>query len=201
MTEKALRKLTKDELIEQIGVFHRIAIDLIREDHPRELLPLMIGQAMDLLIADGGSLYIYNGDDKLRFECCLNRSFKTDFHPGDLPLESRSIASHCFKTGEHINIDDVYLLSKNLPYSFNHKMDDHLNYRTKSMISTPLTTKAGKTIGVLQLINRKNYLEEKWPEDGSKVLDMPAFTLADLDTLERFSDFASAVLERISRSS
>ena len=59
-------------------------------------------------------------------------------------------------TGESLNIPDAYKLVSGLPYSFNRSYDDLSGYRTQSMLTFPLKTNRGDTIGVLQLINAKD---------------------------------------------
>jgi hypothetical protein len=66
-----------------------------------------------------------------------------------------SIAGYVARTGETVNVDDAYQIPEDAPYKFNPAPDRSLNYRTRSILTLPLTNKAGEVVGVLQLINRK----------------------------------------------
>ncbi len=52
-------------------------------------------------------------------------------------------------------MEDAYKIPKDVDYTFNKAFDVKFNYRTKSMLVVPMKDHKNKTIGVLQLINRK----------------------------------------------
>jgi HD-GYP domain-containing protein (c-di-GMP phosphodiesterase class II) len=53
-------------------------------------------------------------------------------------------------------LDDAYEIPPDAPYRFSADSDRKLGYRTKSLLTVPLKNKADETVGVLQLINRKD---------------------------------------------
>jgi HD-GYP domain-containing protein (c-di-GMP phosphodiesterase class II) len=57
--------------------------------------------------------------------------------------------------GEPVSVEDVRQLPVNVPYRFNPAFDLAIGYHTRSVLTTPIATRSGQVIGVLQLINRK----------------------------------------------
>jgi GAF domain-containing protein len=196
MNEALIKRLPKDELCDYFIRLHKIAMTLMDADDLMATLPIVVESAIEFMKADGGSIYLCKHAGQLDFQVCINRSFKLPFNPSAMPLNTPSIATHCFNKGESICINDVYLLGASDPYEFNIQLDNHVNYRTKSTLATPIFSKEGQPIGVLQLFNRKNFEKEIWPKDELKVLQMPAFGLADIELLKLFAELASAAICR-----
>jgi len=75
---------------------------------------------------------------------------------GDTTIEeiripvSRGIAGEVARTGEAINIPDAYADPR-----FNSDVDRATGFRTRSMLTIPLTDHDGVTVGVLQLLNKR----------------------------------------------
>jgi GAF domain-containing protein len=197
MSEQNLKGLTKEDLIVYLLELQNISQKLLRADSTRELLPEVVKMAMDYLRADGGSLYLLTKPAKLKFETCINRSFNFKFNPSEICLKTKSIVTYAFNNKETLMIEDVYLTNSELPYEFNHVFDEHFNYRTKSTIVAPLIAENGRTIGVLQLFNRKNYNSEKWPApEDQNISEMPAFGLPELELLKIFANLAASTVEK-----
>lgn len=124
------------------------------------LLERILREARSLVNADAGSIYIKEGD-KLKFSYTQNDTLQKRLPLGKkliystfaVPVNNLSISGYVANTGETLNIPDVYKLRSGLPYSFNKHYDDLTGYRTQSMLTFPLKTNRGDTIGVLQLIN------------------------------------------------
>lgn len=127
------------------------------------LLERILHEARKLVNADAGSIYIKEGD-KLKFSYTQNDTLQKRLPPGkkliyctfSIPINNQSISGYVANTGETLNIHDVYKLRSGLPYSFNKNIDNVTGYRTQSMLTFPLKTNRGDTIGVLQLINGKD---------------------------------------------
>ncbi|MBF0343064.1 MAG: GAF domain-containing protein [Nitrospirae bacterium] len=101
---------------------------------------------------------------------------------GDLTKEirfpnSKGIAGAVFCTGEPLIINDAYS-----DLRFNQEIDRQTGYRTRNIITTPIKTRQGKCIGVMQLINK---------EDGD-------FSTDDLTLLDTIAIQASAALQNAS---
>jgi len=127
------------------------------------LLESILSKARLFTNADAGSIYIKE-DHMLRFRYTQNETEQAQLPLGkkpvystfSIPVNNRSISGYVANTGEMLNIDDVYHLSNEVPYSFDTSCDRITNYRTKSMLSFPLRTRDSEIVGVLQLINARN---------------------------------------------
>jgi len=119
------------------------------------LLSLVLTHARSLTGADGASIYTRDKDRELYFRLWQNAS-----NPSPSSMEKKlvgvdSIAGYVSRSGEAVVIDDAYSIPENAPYRFNPASDRALGYRTRSLLTLPLTNKGGEVVGVLQLINCK----------------------------------------------
>lgn len=194
----SLKTLSKEELINRIDVIEEVACKLLQCRDPKKILPLIVDKVMEIMSTDGCSLYLLTDDKKhLSFEVLLSRTFETsDFVSFNIPLEENSLATFCFNSKESLNLSDVYLLDPSFEFKFNDSFDKYNSYRTKSMLVVPLIDSNKETIGVIQLINRKNYIKEKWTTDESQISLMPNFSSTDMSLVKRFARLAAMALER-----
>ncbi|SHJ87561.1 HD domain-containing protein [Desulfatibacillum alkenivorans DSM 16219] len=157
------------ELHPQIERLNQIGIALSNEIQLEKLLALIVTEARGFTNADAGSLYTLE-KDQLYFRIAQNdtlngKGARGAFKPVPIPLDSRSIAGYVALNGELLDIEDVYMLSDRLPFSFNRDFDQKNNYRSQSMLVVPMKEPDGEVLGVLQLINAKN--------DDGKVVPFP----------------------------
>lgn len=156
------------------------------------LLEKILSEARNFTGADAGSIYIREGD-YLKFSYTQNDTLQAQLPAGKkliystftTPINSNSIAGHVAATGQLLNIPDAWDLAVDVPYSFNRSYDELSGYRTRSMLTFPLTNNRGDVSGVLQLINAKN-------NDG----DVIPFPVSDLTILEHFAIAAANAVER-----
>jgi putative methionine-R-sulfoxide reductase with GAF domain len=90
-----------------------------------------------------------------------------------LPI-SGGIVGHVVRTGEMLNLVDVYQ-----DYRFNPEIDKKTGYRTRNMLAMPIFNSLGAVIGVVELINKY---------EGN-------FRRTDEDILRSFCEQASSVME------
>lgn len=146
------------------------------------LLERILREAKSLVNADGGTLYVVTPHHTLQFAIVLNDTLgiaeggKTGVPVSlpDIPLAAEdgtpnlsNIATRAANTGETINIEDVYATSS-LDTSGTRRFDEMTGYRSKSFLTVPLKDYGGKTIGILQLLNRL--------DDNAEVVSFPAQT-------------------------
>jgi HD-GYP domain-containing protein (c-di-GMP phosphodiesterase class II) len=156
------------------------------------LLERLLREARRLVNADAGSIYIKQGDT-LKFSYTQNDTLEKRLLPGKkliystfkVPINHESISGAVAANGETLNISDVYKLRSGLPYSFNKSYDDLSGYRTQSMLTFPLKTNQGDTIGVLQLINGKDAKGKVVP-----------FRKKDQPLILYFANMAAVAIER-----
>ncbi len=168
---KQKRDLSEDEIFNQLV---QTGIALSANDHQDILEEKILKSAMKLTRADAGTLYLIDEKrEKLCFKLIINdtMSMKMGGDNGDIdwkPLylydkngdfNLSSVATACALKEKLINISDVY---KTKSYNFtNTKMyDSNSGYRSKSMLVAPMLDHEHNIIGVLQLINKKNILNQ-----------------------------------------
>ncbi|MGA8056333.1 MAG: GAF domain-containing protein, partial [Burkholderiales bacterium] len=136
----------------------RVGIALTAERDLDRLLQLILTTGRELVSADAGSLYLIedrDGDRLLRFVLAQNDSVPATMVTTTMPLDTASLAGYVATTGEPVSVEDVRQLPADVPYRFNPAFDLAIGYHTRSVLTTPIATRSGQVIGVLQLINRK----------------------------------------------
>jgi HD-GYP domain-containing protein (c-di-GMP phosphodiesterase class II) len=147
-----------EELKSQITRLNQIGIALSSEHNLNKLLELIVKEARSFTDADGGSLYIKEGE-KLNFLVAQTESLerrsnvKPSFY---VPLTKASISGYVAITGEVLNIHDVYHIPPTVEYRFNKDFDVKMDYRSKSMLTVPMRDHQDEIIGVLQLVNSRD---------------------------------------------
>ncbi|MCA9730696.1 GAF domain-containing protein [candidate division KSB1 bacterium] len=150
--------LNKRELERLVSRLNRIGIALSSEHQLHRLLDLIVSEARSITNADGGSLYVRDGD-KLKFAVSQTKSLNgrngmvAGFQASSLPLTKESIGGYVAITGTILNIRDAYKIPAHVEYRLNRDFDIKMNYRSKSMLVVPLRDHTDEIIGVLQLIN------------------------------------------------
>ena len=177
---------------QKLNTIIRLGVELTEVKDVDVLLERILREARKLVNADAGSIYIKEGDT-LKFSHTQNDTQQKKLPPGkkliyatfSIPINNQSISGYVANTGETLNIADVYTLASVLPYSFNRHYDELSGYRTQSMLSFPLRTSRGDTIGVLQLINEKNAKGRVVP-----------FSRKDEPLILHFANTAAVAIER-----
>ena len=156
------------------------------------LLEKILSEARCFTNCDAGSLYIKEGDS-LKFSYAQNDTMRGNLPPGKklpfttftIPISHNSIAGYVASNGTILNLEDVYRMPENYPFTFNRSYDELTGYRTSSMLTIPLKNFRNDAIGVLQLINAKD-------EDGSVI----PFAGKDEEIITYFANNAAVALER-----
>lgn len=125
------------------------------------LLDRVLFEARIFTHSDAGSIYLMEGN-RLKFRYVQNDSLfkgkKTSnkylYTSHELEINEKSLAGYVVITGKPLNIDDVYKIPTEHPYSFNISFDEQTSYRSKSILTIPLKTSQGTMVGILQIINR-----------------------------------------------
>jgi HD-GYP domain-containing protein (c-di-GMP phosphodiesterase class II) len=173
LSSQAAVALTNQRLMERQQHFvnslkklNEIGVALSAEKDANKLLQNILEAAKNFTHADGGTLYIKEGNT-LKFEIMLTESLK--IHQGGssgvavkqapLPLyneqgqENRHIvAVHAALSKRTINITDAYT-NDEFEFSGMKRFDQMMGYRSKSFLTVPLIDHEGEVSGVLQLIN------------------------------------------------
>jgi HD-GYP domain-containing protein (c-di-GMP phosphodiesterase class II) len=129
-----------------------------------ELLHLILTGSREITCSDAGSIYLVDRTTTpatLIFKAAQTDSLpQVSFQESRIPLTPESLAGYVASTGQSLNIPDAYQLSPDTAYQIDRSFDQDTNYRTVSVLVLPMQNQASETIGVLQLINRKQSAEQ-----------------------------------------
>ena len=156
--KSARARLSLSDRTQEIRALVDVGVALSAERDPERLLEMILTRARALTQADAGSLYLVEesgSGSRLRFALAQNDSVAFEFSQRTMPLDDASIAGYVARHGEVLNLPDVSTLPQGAPYRFDSEFDRRYGYRTRSMLAVPMRTPGGRTLGVLQLLNRK----------------------------------------------
>lgn len=137
------------------------------KDYEKILETILVG-AKDIANADGGTLYLYNKQNKtLEFKIVMNDKLNMHFGGAgeDIPLpplkiydeenqiNNKNVSVVCAMENKLINISDIYN-STSYDFSGAKAFDTMKNYKTTSMLVIPMRNRDNELVGVLQLINK-----------------------------------------------
>jgi putative nucleotidyltransferase with HDIG domain len=156
------------------------------------LLEKILSTARKLVNADGGCIYLKDGEE---LQCC---HVQNDTLQKQLPPEKKltctkpsvsvnhtSILGYVADTGEILNIPDVSQLSDDVPYSFDSCYDATFHYHPQSLLAVPLKYYQDETVGVIYLMNAHNEAGEVIP-----------FSEDDIPIIKIFANHVAISLER-----
>lgn len=155
----------------------------LTEVHDRETVKLVLDlgasftaeRRLDLLLekivdhsrlvtnADGCTLYLKETDGRLGF--CINKNHSlninlvgasenlTLFPP--IPMDPAFVSAYAAMHNKTINIPDVYAC-KDFDFTGPKRFDEKNAYTTHSMLVSPLSTREGEVVGVIQIVNAQD---------------------------------------------
>jgi signal transduction histidine kinase len=111
-----------------------------------QLLELILGKLTEALEADRATLYLLDeANDELVSRIVQGREVQS------IRLKvGHGIAGHVAKTGRPLHVRDPYKDAR-----FNPEWDMKTGYRTKSILAAPMKNHLGRTIGVIQVLNKR----------------------------------------------
>lgn len=148
---------------EKIDLVTQISLD-INEVKDFDLLLEKILSSMRLFFnADAGSIYMRAGYE-LKFSYSQNNTLQKRLEPGkkliyntfSIPINNMSVAGYVAQNRTTVNIPDVYEIDSSVPYTFDSNFDVITDYRTKSMLTVPITNQREEVLGVMQVINAQD---------------------------------------------
>ncbi|SBW03569.1 Methyl-accepting chemotaxis protein (fragment) [uncultured Alphaproteobacteria bacterium] len=157
-------------------------IALAAERDTARLMQSIVEGAKELANAEGGTLYLRDDDDVLRFEILHNDVLRIRQGGSDGPApalpgvplydgEGRpnhaNVVSHAVHLERAVAIDDAYG-AEGFDFSGTRTFDARTGYRSQSFLTVPLKPRGGAVIGALQLINARD------PETGAVAPFPPA---------------------------
>ena len=129
------------------------------------ILDRILTKAREITMADAGTIFLVEKNDLVFAYTHNDALFSADqahkhaYASIHLPISEESIAGYVAATGKSLNLADVRSTPPDAPYSFNDAFDRKTGFVTKSMLTLPFLCYEGKVLGVLQLINSLNPLD------------------------------------------
>jgi signal transduction histidine kinase/putative methionine-R-sulfoxide reductase with GAF domain len=125
-----------------------------------QLLELILNKITELLEADRATLYLL---DEQRARLLSRIMVGEEAHSIELPL-GEGIAGYVAKTGRVVRVKDAYRDKR-----FLRQWDDLTGYKTRSILAAPMKNHVGRTIGVIQVLN-KNRGEGEFSQHDEELL-------------------------------
>ncbi|MBN2060308.1 MAG: HD domain-containing protein [Deltaproteobacteria bacterium] len=177
---------------EKIDLITQISLDINEVKDIDLLLESILTNVRKFFNADAGSIYLKE-DDKLRFSYSQNDTLKNRLEPGkkliyntfSIPINNKSIAGYVANNHVLVSIPDVYNIKGSVPYAFDSHFDTLSEYRTRSVLTVPITTQRNDVLGVMQIINAQ--------DDDGKII---AFSPSDEPLIKHFATSAALAMER-----
>lgn len=192
-THMIMQELTPTNIVERLDLLTEVSVALGDGHDIGAFLDRILKVAKSMTNADGGTLYRPSSDERsLCFHISLNDTLEIyqggasgvsiDLPP--IPLFDQygnknlaSVAAYAANFHQSVNIADVYQADV-FNFSGMRSFDQTFGYRSKSILTVPMTNHENELIGVLQLINARD------PETG----EIGAFS----DTDQRFIEALAA---------
>ncbi|MFT4924721.1 MAG: HD-GYP domain-containing protein (c-di-GMP phosphodiesterase class II) [Phenylobacterium sp.] len=146
-----------------------IGIELSSEKDTTKILEHILLSAKSITHADGGTIYSITPEHTLKFETLLNDTL--DMYLGgttDKPINfptiplyiddqpnKKALVALAAATNTVVNIEDAYEVEQ-YDMTGARNMDKQTGYRTKSVLTIPMTNHDGDINGVMQLINAQD---------------------------------------------
>lgn len=163
-----MQELTPTNIVERLDLLTEVSVALGDGHDIDTFLERILKVAKSMTNADGGTLYRPSSDERsLCFHIWLNDSLEI-YQGGDsgnaidlapIPLYDEygnknlaSVAAYAANFHQSVNIGDVYRADV-FSFSGMRAFDQRFGYRSKSILTVPMTDHAGDLVGVLQLIN------------------------------------------------
>ncbi len=140
--------------LREVGVAIGTTLDL------DELLELILDRVTELVEADRATLYLLDeSKNELVSRIVVGQNVRS------IRLKvGHGIAGTVAQTGKPFRIHDAYADSR-----FERQWDQLTGYRTTTMLATPLKNHLGRTIGVIQVLNKKR--EEQFTDEDEALLN------------------------------
>jgi GAF domain-containing protein len=139
----------------------RLAVALTAAPDLARGLEDLLSTARRVTGAEAGTVYLRRGE-ALEFAVVQNDILERRLGAAEvlrrlaarpLSLRETSVASYVVLTRSTVNLRDAYEIPQDRTYDLLREIDRKTNYRTHSMLATPLRNGHGQVFGVLQLIN------------------------------------------------
>ena len=112
-----------------------------------DMLSVLVDVATREMDAERGTIFLNDSETNELY----SRVAQGNFHREIRILNNSGVAGHVFTEGRGVIVHDAYT-----DEHFNRSIDDRTGFVTKSILCVPIRTLKGETIGVAQLLNKRN---------------------------------------------
>ena len=148
---------------EKIDLITQISLDINEVKDIDILLERILTKVRKFFNADAGSIYLRQ-EDELKFSYTQNDTLekrlllgeKLIYNTFSMPINKDSIAGYVAEKCKVLNIPDVYQMNSTQPYAWDSEFDELSDYKTRSMLTVPMTDQRGDLLGVMQIINAQD---------------------------------------------
>ena len=177
---------------EKIDLITQISLDINEVKDIDILLERILTCVRLFFNADAGSIYLKDGSE-LRFSYSQNNTLQKKLPPGrklvynifSMPINNMSVAGYVALNKKTVSIPDVYNIDSTVPYMFDSEFDEISGYRTRSMLTVPITNQRADVLGIMQVINAMD-------RDGNII----PFSDSDQPLVMHFATSAGLAIER-----
>jgi HD-GYP domain-containing protein (c-di-GMP phosphodiesterase class II) len=177
---------------EKIELITQISLDLNEAKDIDLLLEKILTNVRRFFNADAGSIYLKTGDT-LKFSFAQNDTLQKSLKPGkklpyvtfSVPINNKSVAGFVASYLKAVNISDVYHINGSVPYTFDSHFDKLSKYKTRSVLTVPMTNQRRDLLGVMQIINAQD-------DEGNII----PFSASDESLIMHFATSAALAVER-----
>jgi adenylate cyclase len=169
---------TNDDLRQLLEVNTAITSDL----QLGSLLAKIVAVTSSIIRADRSTLFLKDAQSP-----ALDALVAQGIEGGKLRVDvGRGLAGYVYATGETVNISDAYNDER-----FNRSVDEETGYRTRSVLTVPITARDGRRIGVMQALNREQG-QSFTADDAARMGAFGAQAAVAIDNARLFSEAVSA---------
>jgi HD-GYP domain-containing protein (c-di-GMP phosphodiesterase class II) len=183
-----MRHSSLEELLRRQDRLARFGRRLACETRLEPLIEIVAEEVRQQLDADRCTVFIV---DHKRKQLWSKLAHGVEEEVLRVPID-RGVAGFVAKTGSSANIKDAYADKR-----FSPELDKATGYRTRSILAIPLKDRAGKVIGVFQVLNKK---DGEFHEDDEGLLGMLAMIAgAAIENATLYEDLKRSHLETVYR--
>ena len=178
MTLRSAQQLERMAAVRQKEMkFLDLVSDVTQDIDLNTMLARVVGEAARMLQADRATLFLHDEKSNELFSRVAMGN-----NVGEIRLPNHAgIAGAVFTSGQAINIPYAYA-----DLRFNPAFDKRTGYFTRSILCVPITNKAGKVIGVTQVLNKRGGPFND--EDMSRLKAFTAQLAISLENAKLFDD-------------
>jgi signal transduction histidine kinase len=142
-----------------------------------QLLELILTKITELLEGDRATLYLL---DEQRGRLLSRIMIGDEAQSIELPL-GEGVAGYVAKVGRAVRVKDAYRDKR-----FNKEWDEITGYRTRSVLAAPMKNHVGRTIGVIQVLNKQRGVGEFSQHDEELLTALATQAAVSIDNSRLF---------------